>query len=140
MNDIYKHLNNIIENSSSSPSSLTKEGMFVIALVLLNLMHFNRYADEPYTREDINDTIESLPSHRIKCLLNVIKALKTKNHIWERGLFLTITLKKTPEPVLTLELSNFLRINYFKTFIKLFAGLTDCKLQQIGKYRYLVTS
>jgi hypothetical protein len=140
MNVIQHHLNNISENSSSSTSPLTKEGMFVIALVLLNLMHYNRYADEPYTREDIDDTMESLPRHRIKSLLNVIKALKTKNHIWDRGLFLTITLKKTPEPVLTIELSNFLRINYFNTFIKLFVGLTDCKLQEVGKYRYLVAS
>ena len=138
MNVIHNHLNHISENSCSSP--LKKESMYLLALVLLNLMHFNRYADEPYTREDINDTIESLPRHRIKSLLNVIKALKTKKHIWDRGLFLTIMLKKTPEPVLTIELSNFLRINYFNTFIKLFVGLTDCKLQQIGKYRYLVMS
>lgn len=53
---------------------------------------------------------------------------------------LKITLQKNPEPVLTIDLSNFLRINYFNTFIKLFVGLTDCKLQEVGKYRYLVTS
>ena len=140
MNVIQHHLNNISENSSSSPSPLTKEGMFVIAIVLEILMAHNRYADQPYTREDINDTIESLPRFQIKWLLSIKKSLETKNHTRIRQNLLAITLQKNPEPVLSIDLSNYLRINYFNTFIKLFVGLTDCKLQEVGKYRYLVTS
>jgi len=140
MNVIQHHLYNISENSSSLPSPLTKEGMFVIAIVLEILMAHNRYVDQQYTREDINDTIDSFSKHRIKWLHSVIKSLKTRNHTWVRQNLLTITLYKNPEPVLSIELSNYLRINYFNTFIKLFVGLTDCKLQEVGKYRYLVTS
>ena len=139
MNAIQYHLNSISENSSSSPSPLTKEGMFVIAIVLEILMAHNRFADQPYTREDINDTIESLPKFQIKWLVSIIKSLKTKKHTRIRQNLLAITLQKNPEPVLTIELSNFLRVNYFHTFIKLFVGLTDCKLQEVGKYSYLVT-
>jgi len=140
MNVIQHHLYNISENSSSLPSPLTKEGIFVIAIVLEILMAHNRYVDQQYTREDINDTIDSFSKHRIKWLHSVIKSLKTRNHTWVRQNLLTITLYKNPEPVLSIELSNYLRINYFNTFIKLFVGLTDCKLQEVGKYRYLVTS
>ncbi len=65
MNVIQHHLYNISENSSSSPAPLTKEGMFVIAIVLEILMAHNRFADQPYSREDINDTIESLLDFRL---------------------------------------------------------------------------
>jgi hypothetical protein len=84
MNDIQHHLYNISEDSSSSPAPLTKEGMFVIAIVLEILMAHNSYADQPYTREDINDTIDSLPEFQIEWLLRLIKSLKTKKHYWVR--------------------------------------------------------
>jgi hypothetical protein len=129
-------------SAESSPllAPLRKESLFLIAIILEILMHKNGFADQPYTREDINDTLDSLSDYKLEWLTRLSKKIRTRKHYWVRQNIFKISIERNPEPVITIQLSNFLRINYYENFLKAFVELTDCKLHKIGSQHFTVSN
>jgi len=119
--------------------SLSKESIFLIALLLEILMTKNGFRDQPYTKEDIDDTMESLSKYKLEWLSELSAKIRRRKSYWVRQNIFRITIQQGIEPALTIELSNFLRINYFENFVNALGNLTNCSLIPIGKHRFAVS-